>query len=305
MVKFTSALLVLVAASQARATTYCDTWDVIPAGVYTVYNNLWGASAATSGSQCIEVTSINGDVIAWETTWTWEGGPYNVKSYSNVAVTQGIPVQLSAISSIPTMWSWSLTGNNLVCDVSYDSFLSSSSGGSNEFEVMIWLDNVNAGPLGSQIGTYSYDGVNWSLSKGSNGVQTVYSFVAPSAVNNFNTDIFPFYQHLVSIGAFSDSYYLTDLQSGTEPFTGSSAVLITSAFSGQIKTGGNPPTTTTAHTTTHAATTTAHTTTTTKATSGNCAAHWGQCAGEGWTGATCCQSPYTCQYSNPWYSQCL
>ncbi|KAK1753670.1 glycoside hydrolase superfamily [Echria macrotheca] len=32
---------------------------------------------------------------------------------------------------------------------------------------------------------------------------------------------------------------------------------------------------------------------------------WGQCGGQGWTGPTRCQSPYTCQVSNPWYSQCL
>ncbi|KAK0648042.1 glycoside hydrolase superfamily [Cercophora newfieldiana] len=32
---------------------------------------------------------------------------------------------------------------------------------------------------------------------------------------------------------------------------------------------------------------------------------WGQCGGQGWSGPTKCQSPYTCTYSNPWYSQCL
>ncbi|CAP62292.1 uncharacterized protein PODANS_5_12430 [Podospora anserina S mat+] len=32
---------------------------------------------------------------------------------------------------------------------------------------------------------------------------------------------------------------------------------------------------------------------------------WGQCGGNGWTGPTTCQSPYTCQVLNPWYSQCL
>jgi endo-1,4-beta-xylanase len=32
---------------------------------------------------------------------------------------------------------------------------------------------------------------------------------------------------------------------------------------------------------------------------------WGQCGGNGYTGPTKCQSPYTCTYSNPWYSQCL
>lgn len=33
--------------------------------------------------------------------------------------------------------------------------------------------------------------------------------------------------------------------------------------------------------------------------------HWGQCGGQGWTGPTVCQSPYTCTYVNQWYSQCL
>jgi len=37
----------------------------------------------------------------------------------------------------------------------------------------------------------------------------------------------------------------------------------------------------------------------------NCSAKWGQCGGQGWQGATCCQSGSTCQASNQWYSQCL
>ncbi|KAJ7827878.1 concanavalin A-like lectin/glucanase domain-containing protein [Mycena olivaceomarginata] len=36
-----------------------------------------------------------------------------------------------------------------------------------------------------------------------------------------------------------------------------------------------------------------------------CAAHWGQCGGQGWTGATCCASGTTCQAANAFYSQCL
>lgn len=31
---------------------------------------------------------------------------------------------------------------------------------------------------------------------------------------------------------------------------------------------------------------------------------WGQCGGQGWTGPTVCQSPYTCKAQNQWYSQC-
>ncbi|KUL83279.1 hypothetical protein ZTR_09150 [Talaromyces verruculosus] len=39
--------------------------------------------------------------------------------------------------------------------------------------------------------------------------------------------------------------------------------------------------------------------------SGTGAAHWGQCGGIGWNGATTCVSPYTCQQINPYYYQCL
>jgi hypothetical protein len=39
--------------------------------------------------------------------------------------------------------------------------------------------------------------------------------------------------------------------------------------------------------------------------SGGQAAHYDQCGGQGWTGPTTCASPYTCKYSNAYYSQCL
>jgi len=34
---------------------------------------------------------------------------------------------------------WTYTGSNVVADVSYDMFTSSKAGGSNEFEIMVWL----------------------------------------------------------------------------------------------------------------------------------------------------------------------
>nr|AWM99281.1 lytic polysaccharide monooxygenase 9 [Rhizophlyctis rosea] len=56
----------------------------------------------------------------------------------------------------------------------------------------------------------------------------------------------------------------------------------------------------TTQTTVRTTTTRAPTTTTTTVTGGgvNCAAKWGQCGGQGWTGATCCQSGSTCTFSN-------
>ncbi|KAJ3028636.1 hypothetical protein HDV00_010112 [Rhizophlyctis rosea] len=52
-------------------------------------------------------------------------------------------------------------------------------------------------------------------------------------------------------------------------------------------------------------TTTTRTTTTSQAQQTNCAAKYGQCGGQGYTGPTCCQSGSTCKSSNQYYSQCL
>ena len=40
-------------------------------------------------------------------------------------------------------------------------------------------------------------------------------------------------------------------------------------------------------------------------TSTGTAGEYAQCGGIGYTGPTVCVSPYTCEYSNPYYSQCL
>ncbi|KAL1862849.1 hypothetical protein Daus18300_008346 [Diaporthe australafricana] len=50
---------------------------------------------------------------------------------------------------------------------------------------------------------------------------------------------------------------------------------------------------------------TTRTSTSAAATATNAAAHWAQCGGSGWTGATACVSPYTCTVVNAYYSQCL
>jgi xyloglucan-specific endo-beta-1,4-glucanase len=49
-----------------------------------------------------------------------------------------------------SLWSWTYTGSDIVADVSYDMFTSSSAGGANEYEIMIWLAALGgAGPISS------------------------------------------------------------------------------------------------------------------------------------------------------------
>ncbi|KAG8782482.1 hypothetical protein FRC12_020772 [Ceratobasidium sp. 428] len=65
----------------------------------------------------------------------------------------------------------------------------------------------------------------------------------------------------------------------------------------------SPPGTTTSKPTQTGVTSVAPTTTAAPPSGG--AAHYAQCGGIGWTGATTCQSPYTCNKVNDYYFQCL
>lgn len=88
-----------------RATTYCESFGKLDASPYTFYHNNWGAAAATSGSQCTSFEDFNGETASWSTEWTWVGGPYNVKSYSNVAL-ENVDKQIREVQSIPSSWKW-------------------------------------------------------------------------------------------------------------------------------------------------------------------------------------------------------
>lgn len=93
-------------ALRKRATTFCDAFGSVSASPYVFYHNNWGASAATSGSQCTTFNDLsNGSSASWSTSWSWAGGPYNVKSYSNVAL-EGINKKLSEVNSIESTWTW-------------------------------------------------------------------------------------------------------------------------------------------------------------------------------------------------------
>ena len=100
---------------------------------------------------------------------------------------------------------------------------------------MIWLAAIGgAGPIsstGSAIATPTIAGHSWKLYTGPNGDTTVYSFVATSEITSFSGDLVDFFTYLEENEAYSSSQYLQSVGAGTEPFTGSSAVFSTSAYS--------------------------------------------------------------------------
>jgi xyloglucan-specific endo-beta-1,4-glucanase len=95
-----------------RSTEICGQWDTVATGSYTIYQDLWGEAAATSGSQC---TTVDADSpLKWSTAWTWAGGSSDVKSYANAVVTASSQ-QISSISSIESSWAWSYVSCFSVC----------------------------------------------------------------------------------------------------------------------------------------------------------------------------------------------
>ena len=103
------------------AQTTCGRYDQISEAPYTIYTDLWGEDGYTGNGngQCLTYNTVSGGAVSWSSNWTWTGGPYQVKSYSNVGL-QMSPVQVSRIQSIPSTWSWSYTGQNLVVDGTSD-----------------------------------------------------------------------------------------------------------------------------------------------------------------------------------------
>ncbi|KAJ7681534.1 glycoside hydrolase family 12 protein [Mycena olivaceomarginata] len=206
-------------------------------GRFVLENNLWGESAATSGSQSSQVTATNGNAVTWHTTYTWAGGPTSVKSYANLDLKMGLGHMLGGITSIPTAWSWSYTSasSGLVSDVSYDLWLSATAGttgasASSTYEVMVWLKLL---PLVLQSETVSINGISWRLYRGTVKTWTIFSFVAPSEVTNYNSDLKPFFTYLTQNQGVPSSQFLVQVQAGTEPFVGS-ATLSTLSYSMSI-----------------------------------------------------------------------
>ncbi|KXN85830.1 Endoglucanase-1 [Leucoagaricus sp. SymC.cos] len=236
MFKKLFSLVVLCAFASAQ--TISGQYDCLPAGSYTLCQNLWGMSAG-SGSENSTLISASGDSVSWSTNWNWSGGENSVKSYPNVVHNSAKGVQLQSIGSAPTTWNWhyDTKSDGLRADVSYDIWTGVAQSGdpassASSYEIMIWLSGQGGiQPIGSQTATVSLAGHNWNLWKGPNQNWQVLSFVsADGDVTDFDADLKEFFDYLVQSQGVAGSQYIQSIQSGTEPFTGS-ANLVTDTYS--------------------------------------------------------------------------
>ena len=245
------AVTTFVVAGPAHADTQiCEQFGTTTiGGRYTVMNNRWG----TSAEQCINVTDSGFSITRQQGVGNTSGAPVSYPAvyygchYTKCSPGTNLPIQVSAISSANSSISYSYV-SGATYDAAYDIWLDPSprTDGVNAMEIMIWFNRQGSiQPIGSVVGTTTIGGRSWEVWRGSNGANNVISYVAPSALASWNFSVLDFINDVKNRGAITNSWYLTSIQAGFEPWIGG-AGLAGNSFSATVNGGGttNPPPTT-------------------------------------------------------------
>jgi hypothetical protein len=239
-----AALLSTAPAAQAD-TTVCEQFgSTTIQGRYVVQNNRWG----TDDPQCVTATNAGFRITRADGSVPTNGAPksypsvYNGCHYTNCSPGTNLPARLSTITGAPTSISYGYV-NNAVYDAAYDIWLDPTprTDGVNRTEIMVWLNRVGSvQPVGSQVGTATVAGRQWQVWSGNNGSNDVLSFVAPAAISSWTFDVMDFARQAVSRGLAQNTWYLTSVQAGFEPWQAGTGLAVTS-FSSTVDTGGGNP----------------------------------------------------------------
>nr|7EE2_A Chain A, glycoside hydrolase family 12 beta-1,3-1,4-glucanase [Chaetomium sp.]7EEE_A Chain A, glycoside hydrolase family 12 beta-1,3-1,4-glucanase [Chaetomium sp.]7EEJ_A Chain A, glycoside hydrolase family 12 beta-1,3-1,4-glucanase [Chaetomium sp.] len=219
--------------------TLCEQYGYWSGNGYEINNNLWGRDSATSGWQCSYLDGSSDSGIQWHTTWEWQGGQHDVKSYVYSGKQFPRGQRITSINSMQTSVSWYYDTTNVRANVAYDIFTAADPNhvnSSGDYELMIWLAKYgDVQPIGSPVGTVHVNGRNWELWIGMNGNMKVFSFIAPSPLNSWSGEVKEFFNYLqYNQGYPAGDQHLIVFQMGTEAFTGGPATMTVSHFSANI-----------------------------------------------------------------------
>jgi hypothetical protein len=191
-----AALLLAVATTlvagpaQAAVWSSADRWGSWSSGGYTLYNNVWGSGA---GAQTIWANSPGN----WG-VWADHPNTGGVKAYPNA--TRWLGKQVSTLGTTTSSFNVTVPTSGVAFTTAYDIWSSD-----NAHEIMLWMNKYGAvGPIGSLQTTASVGGHSWSIYRGSNGSNQVYSFVRTSNTNSGTVDIRAITQWIRSQGWFGD-----------------------------------------------------------------------------------------------------
>jgi glycosyl hydrolase family 12/cellulose binding protein with CBM2 domain len=211
-----------------------------------VMNNRWG----TSAQQCINVTSTGFAITSQQGVGSTSGAPVSYPAvyygchYTNCSPGSSLPMQVSSISSATSSISYNFV-SGATYDAAYDIWLDPTpkTDGVNQMEIMIWFNRQGSiQPIGSVVGNATIGGRTWQVWRGSNGSNNVISYVAPSPLSSWSFSVLDFINDVRNRGAITNSWYLTSIQAGFEPWIGGTGLAVTS-FSAAVNGGGSPPTT--------------------------------------------------------------
>lgn len=229
-----SLVAVASTASTVQADTeLCDAYGTrVIQNHYVVQNNRWGTSAA----QCINVTDGGFRITQADGAASTDGPPKSYPSvydgchYTNCSPGTALPKQISAINSAQSSVSFGFV-DDAVFDAAYDIWLDPQpkTNGVNQTEIMIWFNHVGpVQPVGSKTGTATVGGRDWDVWTGNNGGNDVVSFVAPSAISGWSFDVKDFVTETINQGKAQNSWYLTSVQAGFEPWENGTGLAVNS-----------------------------------------------------------------------------
>lgn len=244
---------VAIATNGASAATgpICDQFGSTKHGNYIVMNNRWNPAA--TGQQCIDVTSNGFKITKQPNSVPTNGGPasypaiYSGCHYTNCSANTPFPRQLNTTSRIDSTIDWTFVSGGSY-NASYDIWLDPTPkrDGVNRTEIMIWFNRVGPiQPVGSDTGrSVTIGGRSWRVWSGNNGQNDVVSYVAPSAITSLSFNTMDFVRDTVTRGKATNSWYLTSIQAGFEPWSGGVGLAVNS-FSVRVNGGTDPTTPTT------------------------------------------------------------
>ncbi|TDC28343.1 glycosyl hydrolase family 5, partial [Micromonospora sp. KC213] len=213
---------------------------------YVVQNNRWG----TTAQQCINVTGTGFEITTQQGSAPTNGAPVSYPSvfvgchYTNCSPGTNLPMQVDRISTATSSINYRYV-SGATYNASYDIWLDPSPkrDGVNQMEIMIWLNRQGSiQPIGSPVGNATIDGRTWQVWRGSNGSNNVISYLSPSTISSANLNLLAFIRDTRDRGAITNSWYLTSIQAGFEPWQGGVGLAVNS-FSASVNGGGpiTPP----------------------------------------------------------------
>ncbi|MGV9276556.1 glycoside hydrolase family 12 protein [Streptomyces griseosporeus] len=189
------------APASAAVWNTCDQWGNTTLNGYTLYNNIWGSGA---GSQCVWANS--------GTNWgVWANHPNTggIKSYPNSK--KVINKSITSLTSLTSNYNVTVPSSGAY-NTSYDIWDTDY-----DYEIMLWVNKTGAvGPLGTSQGTVTLGGHPWTVYKGTNGANEVFSFIRTSNSTSGTVNILPILKWIKDTKGWFGNETIGDVQFGYE-----------------------------------------------------------------------------------------